>query len=583
MPATHPPLSHNAYAVLRTRYLMRDTQGRILEGPTKMFRRVARNIASVEQSYGPSNIKYWEDEFFELMASLDFLPNSPALMNAGRRLQQLSACFVIPIADNMEAIFDAVKLAALVHQSGGGTGFSFGKLRPEGDIVSSTGGLASGPISFMRAFDTATDIIRQGGMRRGANMAVLRVDHPDIMKFIRAKAEPSAFTNFNTSVAATSEFMEKAKRGESYELVNPRTGQVVGELNAEQVFDEIIDLAWKTGDPGILFIDRINKDNPTPKLGEIESTNPCGEQPLLPWECCTLGSINLVQHVHRQGKGWAVNWPRLERTIMRAVRFLDNVIDVNKYADERIEKATEMTRKIGLGVMGFADMLIRLGIPYDSEEALNTAEEVMSFINDKATAASIELAKERGTFPAFQDSTYDVNNGPKVRNATRITIAPTGTLSIIADCSSSIEPLFALSYFRTALSGVQLRVDHRLFVDLAKQEGFYSKKLIDFIRKHGSVRGIDMAPQWVQRLFPTALDIVPEWHVRMQAAFQNHADNGVSKTVNLPHYSSRRDVARVFTLAYDLGCKGVTVYRYGSKEEQPLTLRCNGMKACPYD
>ncbi len=561
--------SANALTVLERRYLKKDSEGQVIETAQDMFRRVAENIASAEAK---AERKAWEEEFYRVMANLEFLPNSPTLMNAGRELQQLSACFVLPIEDSMESIFDAVKYTALIHKSGGGTGFSFSRLRPEGDRVGSTGGVASGPVSFMRAFDTATDVIKQGGMRRGANMAILNVDHPDIEKFITAKQGGDVFTNFNLSVAATDEFMTAVEQGADYDLINPHTKKVWGGRNARDVFDMIVDMAWRTGDPGLVFIDRINKDNPTPKLGAIESTNPCGEQPLLSFESCNLGSINLSRMVRNESGVPDFDYQKLEKTIVIAIRFLDDVIDKNNFPLPQIEEMTKRTRKIGLGVMGFADMLIKLGIPYNSEEALKTAEKVMRFICDKATEASEELAKERGVFPAFEDSVYGIAGKPKVRNATRTTIAPTGTLSIFAGCSSGIEPLFALSYVRNILDGDGLVEVNQLFEEVAKREGFYSEELMRGLATHGSLRGMDGVPEWVQRLFIIAHDISPEWHVRMQAAFQKNTDSAVSKTINFPSSATREDIAQAYRLAYREGCKGITIYRDRSKDKQVLSI-----------
>ncbi len=561
--------SENAMKVLEKRYLKKDNEGQVVETPEEMFRRVAKNIASAEFLYDTkADVKAREEEFYRVMASLDFLPNSPTLMNAGRELQQLSACFVLPIEDSMESIFNAVKYTALIHKSGGGTGFSFSRLRPEGDMVGSTGGVASGPVSFMRAFDTATDVIKQGGMRRGANMAILNVDHPDILKFITAKEKGDNFTNFNLSVAVTDEFMKAVEEGADYDLINPRNGAVHGRLNAREVFDRIVNLAWRTGDPGLVFLDRINRDNPTKKLGAIESTNPCGEQPLLPYESCNLGSINLSRMVV-DGK---IDDDKLAETVKIAVRFLDNVIDKNNFPLPEIEEMTKKTRKIGLGIMGFADMLIKLGIPYDSEEALGVATDIMRFINEKATDASVALAEERGVFPAFKGSVYDAPGEPRVRNATRTTIAPTGTLSIIAGCSSGIEPLFALSYVRNILDGDGLVEVNQLFEEVAKREGFYSEELMRELASHGSLRGMDGIPQWVGSLFVTAHDITPEWHVRMQAAFQRSTHNAVSKTVNFPYSATIEDVARAYMLAYKEDCKGITIYRDRSKDKQVLSV-----------
>ncbi|MCX5994997.1 MAG: vitamin B12-dependent ribonucleotide reductase, partial [Chloroflexi bacterium] len=566
-------ISPNARAVLERRYLVKDEKGKVIESPEDMFRRVAHHIATADLIYNPkADITEKEEEFYQAMLNMEFLPNSPTLMNAGRELGQLSACFVLPIDDSMSSIFDTLKYTALIHKSGGGTGFSFSRLRPEGDRVGSTGGVASGPVSFMKAFDAATDVIKQGGKRRGANMAILNVDHPDILKFIAAKEDNTSLTNFNISVAISEKFMKAVESGSDYELINPRTRKIVDKLNAKEVFDRIVDMAWKNGDPGIVFLDRVNRDNPTPKLGMVESTNPCGEQPLLPYESCNLGSINLSKMVTAKNGTTSIDYVKLEKTVRMTVRFLDNVIDVNKFPLPKIGEMTKLTRKIGLGVMGFADLLIMLEIPYDSEEALKTAERLMKFINDKATEASMELAKERGVFPAFEGSIYDTPSGTKVRNATRTTIAPTGTLSIIAGCSSGIEPLFALSYTRTILEGTQLTEVNPLFEEAAQREGFYSKELTQEVAQKGKLRDIKGVPEKVKSLFVTAHDTTPEWHVRMQAAFQRYTDNAVSKTVNFPHDTNREDVARVYMLAYKEGCKGITIYRDRSRESQVLSI-----------
>lgn len=565
-------LTENALRVLERRYLRKDKEGQVIETPEEMFRRVAQAIASAELIYDPeADVKTREEEFYQMMANLEFLPNSPTLMNAGRELGQLSACFVLPVEDSMESIFDAVKNTALIHKSGGGTGFSFSRLRPETDRVGSTGGVASGPVSFMRVFDTATDVIKQGGMRRGANMAILNIDHPDIMKFIEAKSDPNAFTNFNLSVAVTSEFMEAVKAGTDYNLVNPHTNEVTGKLNAKEVFDRIVALAWKTGDPGIIFIDRINEHNPTKHLGDIESTNPCGEQPLLPYESCNLGSINLSRMLQTTNGAAKIDYVKLAETVKVAVRFLDNVIDVNKFPLPQIEEMTKKTRKIGLGVMGFADMLIKLGIPYDSEEALTLAEKVMADISREATDASKELAQEREVFPAFKGSVYDVPDGFGVRNATRTTIAPTGTLSIIAGCSSGIEPLFALSYIRNILDGAQLVEVNPYFEEVAKREGFYSEELIHQLAAGAQLHTLEGIPDNIKRLFVTAHEISPEIHIKMQAAFQKSTHNAVSKTVNFPQKATEEDIAKVYMMAHQEGLKGITIYRDKSREAQPLS------------
>jgi ribonucleoside-diphosphate reductase alpha chain len=560
-------LGVNAIQVLKKRYLMKDEEGKVIETPKQMFRRVAKAVAKADLSYDKkADVEQIEETFYQVMIDREFLPNSPTLMNAGTRLGQLSACFVLPVEDSIEGIFTTLKYMAIIHQSGGGTGFSFSKLRPAGDIVGSTKGVASGPVSFMTIYDAATNVIKQGGLRRGANMAILDVTHPDILRFIEAKSREGILTNFNISVAVTDKFMDAVEKDTEYDLVNPRNGKTETKLRARHVFDLIVSNAWRTGDPGLIFIDEINRHNPTPQVGEIQSTNPCGEQPLLPFESCNLGSINLAKMV----KDKKVDWKKLRNVIRIAVHFLDNVIDTNKYPVPEIGELTRANRKIGLGVMGFADMLIMLGIPYDSEEALALAEKVMKFISDEATKRSVEIGEQKGAFPNFKGSLWEKRGYKTIRNSTITTVAPTGTISIIGGCSGGIEPIFAVAFVRNVMEGTRLLETQPTFEQTAKERGFYSRDLMMEVAKTGSIQDMKEVPEDVRRTFVTALDIEPEWHVRMQAAFQKYVDNAVSKTVNLPPDATVEDVKEVYLLAYKLKCKGITVYRYGSKKEQVL-------------
>jgi ribonucleoside-diphosphate reductase alpha chain len=558
----------NAMEVLKTRYLLKDDLRRVVETPTELFRRVASHVARAEGNFkSPLPLDAVEERFYQMMRSLEFMPNSPTLMNAGTELGQLSACFVIPIEDSMDAIFDALKGMAKIHQTGGGTGFNFSHLRPKGDLVASTKGEASGPVSFMTIFDQATGVIVQGGKRRGANMGILRCDHPDIIEFIEAKVEKGRFANFNLSVGVTDKFMEAVRANKPFDLVNPRTRKTVRTIKARSTFDLIVDAAWRTGDPGLIFLDEINRKNPTPGVGRIEATNPCGELPLLPYESCNLASINLAKMI----KGRVFDWETLKDRVTWGIRFLDDVIDVNKFPLPEIKEITFANRKVGLGVMGFADMLIRLGIPYTSDKAVQFSERLMHFIRTESLKASMDLARERGVFPNFGKSIY-AKRGMRVRNATVNTIAPTGSISIIASCSSGIEPLFAISFVRNVLSGTKLFEVNPLFEEQARKRGIYNQELLVRIAQQGSLQKIKEIPRDIRTVFTTAFDVSPEQHLRHQAAFQQYTDNSVSKTVNLPEDASIDDVRKIYLMAHRLGCKGITIYRYGSKEDQVLSF-----------
>lgn len=564
-------LSKNALTVLERRYLIKNGEGVVIETVEELFHRVAGAIAASDRRYDEnSDCEALADSFYGMMTNLEFLPNSPTLMNAGRPLGQLSACFVLPVEDTMEGIFEAIKQAALIHKSGGGTGFSFSRLRPCGSAVNSTGGVASGPISFMKVFNMATEAVKQGGTRRGANMGILRVDHPDIMEFIHCKTNNKEITNFNISVGLTEKFMNAVEAGKDYELVDPHGGRVTGTLNAREVFECIVDAAWHNGEPGIIFLDRLNRDNVVPKAGEIESTNPCGEQPLLPYESCNLGSINLTKMLKEENGVYSFDWDKLKATAKKAVHFLDNVIDANKYPLKEIDFMTKQTRKVGLGVMGWADALLRLKIPYNSEQAVRLAETVMRAVTEAGREESRELAKIRGTFPLFQESTLD-QELPQ-RNATVTTIAPTGTLSLLASCSSGVEPIFGYVYIRNIMDGTEMIEVNPILREVLEERGLYSDELMKKIAKQGSLEGIEEIPEEIRRVFVSAHEVSPEFHIRMQAAFQRHTDNAVSKTVNFCNSATREEVAEVYKLAFRLGCKGVTIYRDGSRSEQVLNI-----------
>ncbi|MCL5433367.1 MAG: adenosylcobalamin-dependent ribonucleoside-diphosphate reductase [Candidatus Marsarchaeota archaeon] len=577
IPHDNLKLPLNSLIVLAARYLLKSNDGKIIESPNQLFERVAKSVASAEKKYGKSDteIKDLEKKFYDIISTFKFMPNSPTLMNAGTANGQLSACFVLPIGDSLPEIYDTLKYAALIQQSGGGTGFAFSRIRPFGDNVRSTSGIASGPISFMKVFNVSTETIKQGGKRRGANMGILRIDHPNILDFIVLKESEGVMQNFNISVAVTDTFMKALKNNTDYNLINPRNAQVVGRLNARAVWNLIITMAWKTGDPGIVFIDRINASysNPVPKYGPIESTNPCGEQPLYPYDSCNLGSINLAKMVKRTDHHFEVDWDELRRVVHLAIRVLDNIIEVNKYPIPEIDKMSKAIRRVGLGIMGWADMLIKLGIRYDSNEALMLAENVMKFINDNARKASEELAVERGPFPDFNDSIWARLGFPPLRNSTVTTLAPTGSISIIAGGSSQgIEPIFSVVYLRNvreSLGSSLLEINNE-FEALAIENNFYSEELMQKLAGMTSIQEVEEIPLNIRKLFVTAHDISPEWHVKMQAAFQKYTDSAVSKTINFPNWATPQDIEKAYNLAWELNCKGITVYRDASKSIQVL-------------
>lgn len=561
-------LTVNTLEVLKKRYLIKDNNRNVIESPDALFRRVAKCVAKAENLYLPgSDSSRIEEQFCLMMRNLEFMPNSPTLMNAGTSMGQLSACFVIPVEDSIDGIFKAVKDMARIHQTGGGTGFNFSTLRPKGDIVNSTKGEASGPVSFMKIFDEATGVVLQGGRRRGANMGILKCDHPDIVEFAGAKMDGVSFSNFNISVAVTDGFMQAAKSNGSFDLINPRTKKIVKKVKAGELFDKIVYAAWKTGDPGLVFIDEVNRRNPTALIGKIEATNPCGELPLLPYESCNLASINLGRMVNSGG----LDWDKLKNRIHLGVRFLDDVIDVNKFPLLQIKKITFGNRKIGLGVMGLADMFIKLNMSYNSKPAVEFSKKLMKFIHKESLAASSKLAAKRGAFPNFNKSVYAKKN-LRLRNATVNTIAPTGTISLIAGCSSGIEPVFAISFVRNILSGEKLFEVNALFEELARRRGFYKKSLMEEIAQKGSLKDIKGIPQDLKRVFLTAFDIEPLQHLKIQAAFQRYTDNSVSKTINLRPSATEKGIKEIYITAHKLKCKGITVYRYGSKDRQVLSF-----------
>jgi len=573
------PLSPNAKIVLEKRYLKKNEAGKPEETPEDMFQRIAKNVAAAELFYNKkADIISLAEEFYALMTSFRFLPNSPTLMNANRRLQQLHACFVLPVGDSIEEIFDAIKHAALIHKSGGGTGFNFSHIRPRQNRVSTSCGFASGPVSFMKVFNEATEAINQGGFRRGANMAVLRIDHPDIFDFINSKHSDGVLTNFNISVGITDAFMQAVETKQTFPLINPRTKSVVKTVDAQELFRHIVNSAWKNGEPGVLFIDTINAANPTPFIGEIEGTNPCGEQPLLPNEACVLGSINIAKMATYNNGCYQIDWPHFEKTIHLAVHFLDNIIDSSKYPLPQIEYITKRNRKIGLGIMGFADLLIKLNIPYNSEEAVQFTDTILGFFSQKANEASAKLALERGVFPNYQNSIYAKSEKTRYRNATRTTIAPTGTISIIANCSSGIEPLFAIAYKRHVLVEGGLPEIHPLFLEMIKKRGVYSEGLLEEVKREGTIQKIKDIPEDMKRIFITAKEVSPEYHVKIQATCQKYIDNAVSKTINFPEESTIKDVEEVFLYAYKAGCKGITIYRNKSRMSQVLSVECTCTK-----
>lgn len=567
-------LDQNARTILERRYLRHNENGEVCEQPEELFWRVARTIAQADTLYDKNaDVQAVAETFYRTMTEFRFLPNSPCLRGAGREIQQLFACFVIPIEDSLEDIFEALKITALIHKTGGGTGFNFSRLRPRNSPVRGTGGYSGGPISFMKVFNAATGEVTQGGVRMGANMGILRVDHPDIEEFIDCKMDNVSFTHFNISVSISDAFIQAVENDEDYAIIDPRTNTIVGKKNARMIFDKIVQNAWKNGDPGIIFIDRINasESNMTPKLGNIESTNPCGEQPLLPYESCVLGSVNLAKFAN----GKDVAWDKLRETVYEAVHFLDNVIDVNCYTIPQIERVTKGMRRIGLGVMGFADMLVARSIPYNSAEAVKTAEEIMSFIDTQAREASEKLAETRGSFPFFADSLYAERNEKPIRNVARTTIAPTGTISTIAGCSSGIEPIFALVHRRKSLwnsqgATAELLVSYKPFEEAARNAGIYSEKLMDKVCQVGSLKGITEVSAELRNVFVTSHDISPDWHIKIQAAFQQHVNNAVSKTINFPYNATLEQVREAYLMSYHMGCKGITIYRDGSRSIQVL-------------